>query len=516
MSLTLGWEFLSHSITDCLLSDVDANDAGRPPSLADHGLVTFCRWLASTLYPLFFSDRTAILDTTTSFVAIVLLLVANGFYVAAEFALVKARGFRIELLATEGSGAARLTLRIQKNLEAYLAACQLGITMASLGLGWVGEPAVAAVLEPLFQAAGLSESAVHTTAFLLGFLVFSSLHIVVGEQVPKTFAIRMAEPVSLWVAYPLHLSYLLSWPLNWLLNRATVSILSLFRVQEAGHAEVLSSDEIKGLVATSHEHGEIHQKQADMLRNLFEFDQRQVGRVMLPRNSVHALDLSADSTLNLNLIRETGHSRFPVVDSRDGDLLIGILLVKDIYHALLDGVQEPWRELPSYCREPLIVTESQRVSKLFDQMRAQRAHMAFVVGEYGEFIGIITLEDLLEEIVGEIRDETDTDESMIDLEQLDEGLWMVDGLVSLSDLERAMGLNVPVELDANTLSGLLMQRLARMPVPGDAIQEGDFRLRVVSLEDRRVGRVEIQRLEPSIESAADPGAIEQSDVSQSG
>jgi len=376
--------------------------------------------------------------------------------------------------------------------------------MASLGLGWVGEPAVAAVLEPMFHSAGLPEAAVHTSAFLLGFLIFSSLHIVVGEQVPKTLAIRKAEPVSLWVAYPLHISYLLTLPLNWLLNQATASILSLFRVQEASHAEVMSSDEIKGLVATSHEHGEIHQDQADMLRNLFEFDQRQVGRVMLPRSSVNSLDLSAEPAANLSTIRETGHSRFPVIDSQDNDLLVGILLVKDIYHALLDGELEPWRDLKSYCRDPLIVTESQRVSMLFDQMRANRAHMAFVIDEYGEFIGIITLEDLLEEIVGEIHDETDTEASMPAIKQLDEGLWEADGLVSLSDLERIIGLSVPVDLDANTLSGLIMERLARMPEPGDEILQDDFRVRVVSLEDRRVGRVEIQRLEQLADESAQP------------
>lgn len=434
------------------------------------------------------------MDITTSFFAIVILLAANGFYVAAEFALVKARGFRIEVMAAEGSSAARLTLRIQQNLEAYLAACQLGITMASLGLGWVGEPTVASLFKPLFHAAGLSESAMHTAAFLCGFLIFSSLHIVIGEQVPKTFAIRKAEPVSLWVAYPLHFSYLLTRPLNWLLNRATRSILSLFRVQEASHGEVFSSDEIKGLVATSHEHGEIHQEQADMLRNLFEFDQRQVARVMLPRNSVHVLDLSANPSDNLRVIRETGHSRFPVIDSQEGDALIGILLVKDIYLALLDDVKEPWRELRPFCREPLIVPESQRIPKLFDEMRVKRAHMAFVIDEYGVFIGIITLEDLLEEIVGEIHDETDRDESILSIEQRGEDAWEADGLISLSDLERIIGLKVPIDLDANTLSGLIMQHLARMPEPGDEIIQDDFVLQVLSLVDRRVGKVEIQRL----------------------
>ena len=197
------------------------------------------------------------MDTVNSFLIVILLLVANGFYVAAEFALVKARGFRIESLAAEGSAAARLTIRIQSNLEAYLAACQLGITMASLGLGWVGEPAVAALLEPLFSSMGMSEATMHTSAFLVGFLLFSALHIVIGEQVPKTFAIRTAERVSILTAYPLHWFFLVLYPLNWVLNAASKGMLAMFGVKEATHGDVYSTDELRGLVEVSHEHGEI-------------------------------------------------------------------------------------------------------------------------------------------------------------------------------------------------------------------------------------------------------------------
>lgn len=426
-------------------------------------------------------------------VAIVLLLAANGFYVAAEFALVKARGFRIESLATGGNAAARLTVRIHGNLEPYLAACQLGITMASLGLGWVGEPAVAALFEPLFTRMGLSETAMHTSAFLLGFLIFSALHIVIGEQVPKTFAIRKAEQVSLWVAYPLHVSYMLAWPLNWLLNRATASILNLFRVAEASHAEVLSSDEIRGLVTTSREHGEIHESQASMLHNLFEFDQRLVGRIMIPGNAVHHLDIAAPAETNLQTIVDTEHSRFPLIDSSKNDALIGIVLAKDIHRALLRGEADPWRDLNQFCREALIVPESQRIARLFDLMRIRRAHMACVVDEYGMFTGIITLEDLIEEIVGEIEDETDDVQPSIAITQLDEHSWEADGLLSLSDLERVTGLRIDDALDANTLSGLFMQRLARMPEPGDEITESDYLLHVLNRDENRVGKVRIKQ-----------------------
>jgi len=450
------------------------------------------------------------MNTAYSLAAIILLLAANGFFVAAEFALVKARGFRIAARAEAGSPGARLTLRIQDNLEAYLAACQLGITMASLGLGWVGEPAVAALLEPLFRWAGIPSEVLHTSAFVTGFLIFSSLHIVIGEQVPKTFAIRQPEPVSVWVAYPLHLAYLLAYPLNWLLNKASNSILGLFRVRQATHADVLSDEELKGLVATSKEHGAIGEDKADMLRNLFEFDQSSVRRVMIPRGSVLALDLSAPADQNLALMRESEHSRFPVIDSSANDALIGVLLAKDLFAAMLAGESEPWRELSRFCRPPLVVPEGQKLAQLFDNMRTTRVHMAIVVDEYGEFAGIVTLEDLLEEIVGEIEDETDVDDERPDIRPLAEGGWEVDGLVSLNDLEREIGLHAPEGLEANTLSGLCMERLGRMPAPGDELTEREYRLRVLSLDELRVGKVLIRReLEPGScedQEDADPAA----------
>ncbi|MGB5776430.1 MAG: hemolysin family protein [Sedimenticolaceae bacterium] len=445
------------------------------------------------------------MDTSASLVAVVLLLITNGFFVAAEFALVKARSFRIEALANEGSASARLTMHIQSRLEAYLAACQLGITMASLGLGWVGEPAVAALLEPLFHTLGVPEPILHTAAFAVGFLIFSSLHIVIGEQVPKTFAIRKAEPVSLWVAYPLRVSYLAVWPLNWLLNRAAGSLLALFGVQEFTHADVFSGDELKGLVATSKEHGELGGEHADMLHNLCDFDQRQVGRVMIPRSAAHCLDISATPEANLAIIKANGHSRFPVIDGANNDAIVGILLTKDLHRALLEGEPEPWRDLQRLCREPLIVPRAQRVPKLFELMQKKRAHMALVIDEYGAYIGLITLEDLLEEIVGEIHDETDDEESRIGVRQVETDLWEADGLVSLDDLARATGLILPPEVDANTLSGLIMDRLARMPEPGDELVEVGYQLKVISIDARRVGLTSIRRIaptDPSTEEAA--------------
>jgi len=417
------------------------------------------------------------MSTTTSIFIIIGLLAANAFFVAAEFALVKAKGFRIENLADEGSSSARLTVRIMSNLEAYLAACQLGITMASLGLGWVGEPAVAHLLEPLFLKFGASEQVVHTASFIIGFLIFSSLHIVVGEQVPKTLAIRKPEPVSMWSAYPLHI--------------ASNTILRWMGVAPAGHDDVLSGAELKGLVATSRDHGEIESDRAVMLHNLFEFDERQVGRVMIPRNSLTCLEVDDENEF----------SRFPVIDSDDNEKIIGILLVKDIHRALLNGVAEPWRDIKTYCRAALVVPESQKVPQLFELMRAKKVHMALIVDEYGTLVGAVTMEDLLEEIVGEIEDETDTSTALSDIRQTSDNSWEVDGLVSLGDVQKVVGLSVPTDLDANSISGLFMERLARMPEVDDSIVEDNCELTVLSVKDRRVGMVKIVRVH--VETAAD-------------
>ena len=434
------------------------------------------------------------MGTTMSLISVVFLLATNAFFVAAEFALVKARGFRIDALAEQGNTSAMMTQKIQQNLEAYLAACQLGITMASLGLGWVGEPTIAALLEPVLSSFGLPEAMVHTIAFLTGFLIFSSLHIIVGEQVPKTFAIRKPEAMSLMVAYPLHWSYVAVYPFNWMLNKASGWVLKQFGVKEASHGDILTGDEIKGLVKSSHEHGEIEFGKARMLRNLFEFDERRIGRVMIPIGSTYTLDMARNLNDNLKVIRESGHSRFPVIDSENNDEIKGLLLVKDIYSALLDGVKEPWSDLTKYCREPLVIPETQRVSKLFELMRVRRAHMAFVVDEYGQFNGIVTLEDLLEEIVGEIHDETDTEENTIDIQNIADNTWEAYGLVSISDVGRATGYRPEDTMDANTISGLFLQKLQRMPKVHDSIQDRGYKFSILNIEDRHIGRVAIEKI----------------------
>jgi len=424
-------------------------------------------------------------------VIIILLLAANGFFVAAEFALVKAKSVRLQAFADNGMKSAFKATAIQKNMDSYLAACQLGITMASLGLGWAGEPAVAAVLTPVFENFGLSESALHTTSFIVGFLIFSSLHIVVGEQVPKTYAIRNPERVSMWIAYPLHVFYMLILPLNYLLKSATTGILSLLNVPPATHDEVFSHDELKSLVDVSLEHGELGKDKAEMLSNMFAFDRGFARNVMVPQTMVDFLNLSDPIDMNINKIIETRHSRFPVIDG-DVNNLVGLLLVKDLTNDLLINSGKKELDLRSYCREVPIVPELMSAKELFESMRSNRNHLVMVVDEYGYVSGLVSMEDILEEIVGEIADELDEDESEFPIEKIDEGQWLAHGFVSLEQLSRKTGFKVEMNGGANTISGLFMQRLSKIPVVGDSLAEDGFTLVVEEVSGRYVERASLK------------------------
>jgi len=428
-------------------------------------------------------------DTIFNLILAAFLLFANGFYVASEFALVKNKGYRIDAMAAGGRFGARMTQSILKNIEAYLACCQLGITMASLGLGWVGEPTVAALLEPLMEPLGLSPEAIHLAAFLIGFLTFSSLHIVVGEQVPKTLAIREPEPVSQWIAYPLYVSFIMFWPLNWALNTASRAILRWLGVRESSYLDILTNEEIRGLVDVSAEHGQMAESQAEIIHNIFRFDERTVERVMIPRIECQALHLDWTPEENIRVIEDTQHSRFPVLDV-GGTALAGVLIMKDIIDALLKGEQEPWRDLRRFVREPMVVPETLKISSLFEKMRSQRSHMSLVIDEYGGFVGLVTMEDLLEEIVGEIEDETDEPEEDVAISKQGDH-WLADGLATLTDVERVVGFTVEDTFNANTVSGLVMTRLEKIPDVGDIVEEPGYRFTVEKVKDHRVDEVRI-------------------------
>jgi CBS domain containing-hemolysin-like protein len=438
-------------------------------------------------------------DTVLSLLLAVFLLAANAFFVAAEFALVKTRGFRMDALAEEGRFGAKLTQHILKNIEAYLACCQLGITMASLGLGWVGEPTVAALLEPVLVRFGMPEAALHFTAFMVGFLLFSSLHIVVGEQVPKTLAIREPEPVSLWVAYPLHVVYLVFFPLNWLLNGASRSILRMLGVREASHQEILTDVEIEGLVEVSAEHGKMEETQAEFIHNLFRFGELEVSDVMIHRTDMHAVNLAEPNEKIVDDILASPYTRVPVWEG-EPENIVGVVHTKDLVRAIKAAGDDMSRvNIRSIAKKPWFVPDTTEVSSQLNAFLKRKSHFALVVDEYGEVQGLVTLEDIIEEIVGEISDEHDI--VVQGVRPQPDGSVNVDGAVPIRDLNRATGWELPDE-EATTVAGLVIHEARIIPEPGQAFTFHGFRFQVLRKNKNRITALHITPLAKEKAAAA--------------
>lgn len=418
----------------------------------------------------------------------VLLLAANAFYVAAEFALVKSRGFRVKAMAEQNRFGARLLLRMMGNVEAYLACCQLGITMASLGLGWVGEPTVAALLRPVLEPLGLPESALHFTSFLTGFLVFSSLHIVIGEQVPKTLAIRRPVPVSQWIAYPLHVSYLAFYPLNWLLNTASRAVLRLLGVEESSQSEILTDSEIEGLVGESAEHGKIESGEAEYIQNVFRFGDLAVSDVMVHRTKMLSVNVDGPQDAVIEAILDAEYTRIPLWREKPENI-IGVLHAKDLLRAIRAADGDISKvDVSALALPPWFVPEMRPLSEQLKAFRSRKTHFALVVDEYGEVEGLVTLEDILEEIVGDISDEHDV--AVAGVRSQPDGSVVVDGSVPIRDLNRAMDWHLPDE-EATTIAGLVIHEARSIPDRGQSFTFHGFRFRVLRRERNRITALRI-------------------------
>jgi CBS domain containing-hemolysin-like protein len=419
------------------------------------------------------------------------LLAANAFYVAAEFALVKSRGFRINALAEENRFGARLVQRILGNIEPYLACCQLGITMASLGLGWVGEPTVAALLEPALGPLGLPEQALHFTSFMVGFLIFSSLHIVVGEQVPKTLAIREPEPVSLWVAYPLYVSFVVFYPLNWLLNASSRRILEMLGIKEASPHEILTNVEIEGLVEVSAEHGKMEVGQAEYIHNVFRFGELEVSDVMVHRTEMVTINADDPAEEIVSAVLKSEFTRIPLWRG-SAENIVGILHAKDLLRAIraVDGDLAKI-DVATIARPPWFVPDIRPLSEQLKAFRRRKTHFALVVDEYGEVMGLVTLEDLIEEIVGDISDEHDV--VIAGAKPQPDGSVVVDGAVPIRDLNRLMDWSLPAE-DATTIAGLVIHEARAIPEAGQSFTFHKFRFRVLKKERNRITALHVTPL----------------------
>ena len=458
---------------------------------------------ASLSLLLFFAEPAAVTETPSlistalNLLLVIFLVIANGFFVASEFALVAVRKSRIEALVNEGHKGAERLLGLLNNLNAYISATQLGITLASLGLGWVGEPAVAALLEPalirLGELTGLaflaSGAVLHAISFAIAFSFITFLHIVFGELAPKTAALELSERVSLAIALPLQIFYkVFYYPIR-LLDWAGTKTVRTFGLEPSSeHGSSYTEDEIRQLVNLSEASGHLNEDERRLINQVFEFSETTVREAMVPRTEIVAL--SETSTLGeiAYAFRQNGYSRLPVYRGSLDDM-IGFIHSKDVMAYLLEP--ETFK-LENVLQKPMYVVDTARLEDVLKQMQREKFHFGFVVDEHGGVEGIITLEDLLEEIVGDISDEHDEEVNEQIHEQTD-GSYVLDGGLAVRDLNRRLELNLPISEGYTTIAGFLMSESGQILNEGESIRYNGHIFKIEKVDKRRVLKVRMEK-----------------------
>lgn len=416
------------------------------------------------------------------------LVFLNGFFVAAEFALVKVRPTQLDPHVTAGSKRGKLARHMVEHLDAYLSTTQLGITLASLALGWVGEPAFVWLLEPIFVLfPGLGEGARHSIALGGAFLAITILHIVLGELGPKSIAIRKPEPTALWIAAPLHLFYKFTYPAIWLLNLLANGLLRVVGIKPVSESELAQDEEEVRLLLASHHATRLPENTRELLDNVFELTHRTARQIMVPRADVVYLSMARSLEENLAIARRSGHTRFPLCDG-SLDKVVGMVHIKDVFRA----TRLP-RSLEEISREIGFVPETLTLDRLLNRMLAEKLHVAAVLDEYGGVSGIVTLENVLEEIVGQIQDEFDTEKP--ELTAIDDGSWLVSGAMLVEELEEELGTEFS-ERDEDTIGGVALSELGRKPAMGDCVELGSLLLEVVEVQRNRIRTLKVTRKVP--------------------
>lgn len=429
------------------------------------------------------------MDYLLSSIIVLLLVFMNGFFVAAEFAAVKVRKTRIETLLIEQNKNAKYTLKIINNLNSYLSACQLGITLASLALGWVGEPTVAKILMPVFKFFNLSDVTVHSVSVVIGFIIISGLHIVLGELVPKTLSIINTEKIALCTALPLIIFYKATYPVIWVFNKSTDVILKIIGISQQDDHEIAHTDEeIMLLVQESYKHGLIDQTELTIVDNIFDFSEKTVKEIMTPRTDMICIftNNSYEDVINFALNEQL--TRYPVCENNK-DNIIGFINVKDLFKQAVRGKE---KGIDKIMREIIFVPETMSISHLLKEFQRGKDQMAIIVDEYGGTAGLITIEDILEEIVGEIRDEFDEEGESIKI--IDEGNYLVDAMVAIDEVNELLEIKLETE-EVDTIGGWLFSKL-NLPIKLDnKIIYQDYEFTVNKCDSNRVLKVQIKKVE---------------------
>ncbi len=412
----------------------------------------------------------------------------NAFFVATEFAIVKVRKSKIDTLVQNGQTSAKHAQKIVEHLNSYLSACQLGITLASLGLGWIGEPTVSRLITPLLHPFHFSELTIEILSFAIGYSIVTALHVVLGELVPKSLAIISAEKIAVACAAPLIWFYKATYPVIWLFNTCTSLILGLFGIRMADeHEDVHSDDEIVLLMEESYRHGLIDQTELTYVENIFESSDKVVREIMTPRTEMICIfkDDSFEKILTLSV--ETQVTRFPVCENSK-DNVLGFIHIKDVYQQKLLG---EYHGIDGAMREMLFVQETMPIHALFATFQKTKAQIATIVDEYGGTMGIISIEDILEAIVGEIQDEFDDEDEQI--QKISETQYIVGGHSTISTINRALGLSIVSE-EADTIGGFICSELEIMPEVHRSVTVGNATFEIIECDKHRVNKVEVTLL----------------------
>ncbi|RAW11293.1 transporter associated domain protein [Paenibacillus taichungensis] len=428
--------------------------------------------------------------TILNIVLLIILIALTAFFVASEFAVVKIRTSRVDQLVAEGNKKAILAKKVVSDLDYYLSACQLGITVTALGLGALGKPTVERLLYPVFNYLDVSASISAVASYAIAFILVTFLHVVVGEMAPKTMAIQFSEKLTLLLSPPLYWFGKIMYPFIWALNGASRVILRAFGVKPAGHEQAYSEDEIKIIMNQSYEGDENNKTKLSYLENVFVFDERDAKDIMVPRTELVTLNQNMTYDDIIPILDEHNYSRYPVIEDGDKDRIVGVVNVKKI---LPDMVALREHQLIDFVREIPFVSEVTSIQDAMIKMQQERVHMAVVVDEYGGTSGIITMEDILEELVGEIRDEFDADE-VADIQETGENQYLINGRVLLDELERQFGLVFEGNEEMDTVAGWIQFQKGVGVEQGDTVEHGDYVWTVVDAENFHIKQVLLERV----------------------
>lgn len=419
-------------------------------------------------------------------IAFVLVLL-NGFFVAAKYAMMKVKSNRIDVLGLEAGSKAKFARKIVSNLNAYLSACRLGITLTSLGLGWLGQPIIALMLKPILKNLNMTDSIIHIIAFIIGFLIFAAFHFTIGVHIPRTYSIRKSEQVTLWLAAPIILFYKLVYPLIFILNAISNWMLRKSGIEPVTEYEkVHTEEEIRVLVKESHKNGYIDNTELTLVDNVFEFTETIGREIMIPRTEMSCLYTNLSFEENLEIAASELRTRYPVGDPHK-DNIIGFVHIKD----LLNASRRELADIRSIIRPLLSVPETMPISTILKQMQKKRTEVTLLIDEYGGTSGLVTMEDILEELVGEIYDEFDPVRPSI--EEKGENTYSVDGLLHIDEFNDYFSLEIKTE-DYDTIGGWVYSQVDSLPKKNQRFLYQNFELVVDEVDHHRISRIIIKKL----------------------